>query len=44
LVELAIAGEAKTIVTRNIRDLASMELRFPGLAIRAPEDFMKENP
>ena len=43
LVELAIAGGAACIVTRNIRDLASMELKFPALAVRTPEMFLKEH-
>ena len=42
LVELAVAGGAGFIVTRNIRDLASMELKFPALAVRTPEIFLKE--
>ncbi|MBI2319275.1 MAG: putative toxin-antitoxin system toxin component, PIN family [Betaproteobacteria bacterium] len=42
LVELAVAGGASCIVTRNVRDLASMELRFPALAVRTPESFLKE--
>lgn len=43
LVELAVAGGASCIVTRNVRDLASMELRFPALAVRTPETFLKES-
>lgn len=42
LVELAIAGGAEFIVTRNLRDLQGMELRFPHLKIVLPEDFLKE--
>jgi uncharacterized protein len=42
LVELAVAGGAGCIVTRNIRDLMSMELKFPALAVRTPEQFLKE--
>lgn len=42
LVELAIAGGAGCIVTRNIRDLVSMELKFPALTVRTPEMFLKE--
>ena len=37
LVELAIAGNAVAIVTRNIRDLTRGELRFPALRILTPE-------
>ncbi len=42
LVELAVAGSADVIVTRNLRDLAPMELRFPQLRVCSPEDFLKE--
>jgi predicted nucleic acid-binding protein len=42
LVELAVAGGADAIVTRNLRDLGRMELRFPQLKVLAPEDFLKE--
>ena len=42
LVELAVANGVDVIVTRNLRDLANMELRFPGLRILSPEDFLKE--
>lgn len=42
LVELAIAGGADFIVTRNLRHLKNMELRFPQLRIVAPEALLKE--
>jgi putative PIN family toxin of toxin-antitoxin system len=42
LVELAVAGGAGFIVTRNLRDVARMELRFPDLRVVSPEDFLKE--
>ncbi|OWT60352.1 putative toxin-antitoxin system toxin component, PIN family [Candidimonas nitroreducens] len=42
LVELAVAGAAQYIVTRNLRDLRAMELQFPGLKPVRPEDFLKE--
>ena len=42
LVELAVAGGADFIVTRNLRDVARMELRFPQLRVLSPEDFLKE--
>ena len=42
LIELAVAGAADCIVSRNVRDLAPMELRFPDLAVRTPEKFLKE--
>jgi putative PIN family toxin of toxin-antitoxin system len=42
LVELAIAGGAEYIVTRNLRDVARMELLFPGLKVIFPETLLKE--
>lgn len=42
LVELAVAGGAEFIVTRNLRHLKNMELRFPQLRIALPETFLKE--
>lgn len=42
LVELAVAGNAQMIVTRNVRDVARMELSFPRLRVSTPEDFLLE--
>lgn len=42
LVELAVAGAASVIVTRNLRDVQRAELQFPGLRALAPADFLKE--
>ena len=42
LVELAVAGNAKYIVTRNLRDVSRMELNFPNLVVLTPEAFLKE--
>lgn len=42
LVELAVAGAADCIVTRNLRDLKTMELRFPHIHIMTPEEFLQE--
>ncbi len=42
LIELAVAGDAAAIVTRNLRDLRGAELRFEPLRILSPEDFLKE--
>jgi len=42
LVELAVAGGADFIVTRNLRDLQRMELRFPHIRIVSPEAFLQE--
>jgi uncharacterized protein len=44
LVELAVAGGARHVVTKNLRDLQRTELRFPGLQIVLPEYFLKELP
>lgn len=40
LVELAVAGGAKAIVTKNVRDFRRAELRFPRLWIGKPETFL----
>lgn len=42
LVELAVAGGADYVVTRNLRDVARMELLFPGLRVVSPETLLKE--
>jgi putative PIN family toxin of toxin-antitoxin system len=42
LIELAVAGNAEIIITRNIRNFSKMELTFPDLKIITPEDFIKE--
>jgi len=42
LIELAIAGGAGMVVTRNLRDVARMELRFPSLLVWDPETFLQE--
>ena len=41
VVELAVAGGATAIVTRNIRDFARMELRFASLAVIEPAHLLK---
>jgi putative PIN family toxin of toxin-antitoxin system len=40
LVELAVAGGAAAIVTRNIRDLTRPDLLFPGLSTLSPDQFL----
>lgn len=42
LVELAVAGGADYIVTRNLKDVARMELLFPNLKVVFPETLLKE--
>ncbi len=42
LVELAVAGGASFIVTRNLRDFSRGELHFPGLLVADPITFLKE--
>jgi putative PIN family toxin of toxin-antitoxin system len=44
LIELAIAGCAETIVTNNLDDLQHGELRFPGLKIQSPRQFLPTIP
>lgn len=41
LIELAIAGAAKAIVTHNVGDLQGGQLRFPQLGIETPAQFLK---
>jgi predicted nucleic acid-binding protein len=43
VIELAIAGGANAIVTKNLRDFRRMELLFPDLLILAPRDFMEKS-
>lgn len=42
LIELAVAGSADFVVTRNLRHVARMELKFPALKIVSPAAFLKE--
>ena len=42
LVELAVAGRAGFVVTRNLRDFKRAELVFPGLRCVSPEDFLQQ--
>jgi len=44
LVELGVAGNAKFLVTRNLRDLQSGELRFRHLQIVSPETLLEKIP
>lgn len=42
IVELAVAGSAEAVVTRNPRDFRTAELQFRGLRIVQPETLIKE--
>ena len=42
LIELAVAGNAGYVVTRNLRHVARMELKFPGLKVVNPATLLKE--
>lgn len=41
MLEAAIAGAADAVITRNSRDFAGAELRFPNLRIVHPEHLMQ---
>ena len=43
LIELAVAGNAQIIVTRNIKDLNKSQLLFPQLRILKPEEIIPIN-
>ncbi|MBX3688546.1 PIN domain-containing protein [Dokdonella sp.] len=43
LVELAVAGSASRIVSRNLRDLRRAQLVFDQMRAVTPEQFLKEN-
>jgi putative PIN family toxin of toxin-antitoxin system len=42
LIELAVAGAASFVVTRNLRDFNRAELKFPSLRCVDPAAFLKE--
>jgi len=42
VVELAVAASASHIVTWNVRDFATMELRFPALRLATPVQFLQD--
>lgn len=44
LIELAVAGRAGFVVTRNLRDFSRAELVFPGLRCVNPDDFLHGGP
>lgn len=41
LIELALAGNAESIITNNLKDLRNAELQFDGLRVLAPEDYLR---
>jgi predicted nucleic acid-binding protein len=41
LIELAVAGNARCIVTRNVGDLTSGQLLFPHIAVLTPEQLLE---
>lgn len=44
LIELAVAAQADAIVTRNLRDVARGELKFPMLRVLTPEQCLEAYP
>ena len=42
VIELAVAGGGMAMVTNNIADFPSAELRFPDLRVSTPKDFLRE--
>jgi putative PIN family toxin of toxin-antitoxin system len=44
LIELGVAGQADVIVTRNLRDVAGGELKFPSLRVLTPEQCLEAYP
>jgi len=42
VIELAVAGGASAIVTKNVRDFRATELQFPDLQVLKPEALLEE--
>ncbi|MGC1388041.1 MAG: putative toxin-antitoxin system toxin component, PIN family [Steroidobacteraceae bacterium] len=42
LIELAVAGQANYLVTRNVRHLRGGELKFPHISVVTPTQLLKE--
>jgi predicted nucleic acid-binding protein len=42
VIELAVAGGASAVITKNVRDFQGAELQFPGLRVLSPEEMLKE--
>ena len=43
-IELAVAANAPVIVSRNVRDLARGEMRFPNILIMTPNQLLEKYP
>lgn len=41
LIELALAGNSRTIVTNNVKDLETAELRFEDLRVLTPQQILR---
>ena len=41
---IAVAGGADAVITRNVRDLAGGELRFPRIRVLTPEQCLERFP
>jgi predicted nucleic acid-binding protein len=41
LIELALAGNASSIITNNVKDFQNTELLFPNLSILKPEQIIR---
>lgn len=44
LIELAVAGGARAVITHNVRDLRRAELRWPGCLVLTPSECLEEFP
>ena len=44
LIELAVAGNAQSLVTHNVRDLRRGELMWPRLRILTPAQYLEQQP
>jgi predicted nucleic acid-binding protein len=44
LIELGVAAQAEAIVTRNLRDVARGELKFPSLRVLTPKQCLEVFP
>jgi len=42
LIELAVAGGATHVISRNVRDFSAAQLKFPDIAVMTPAQFLRE--